>query len=63
MVKHANCIALTDRDLFLSARAADGLRPTSRATLESWGFRLHAVDLSEPERAGGSLRCMVAERF
>ena len=58
-----NCIALTPHDLFLSERAADHLRPTSRQRLEAWGFRLHAVDLSEPERAGGSLRCMLAELF
>lgn len=58
-----NCIALTDSDLFLSQTAADALRPASRSTLESWGFTLHAVDVSEIELAGGSVRCMVAEVF
>lgn len=58
-----NCIALTDSDLFLSQTAADALRPASRTTLESWGFTLHAVDVSEIELAGGSVRCMVAEVF
>lgn len=59
----ANSIALTERDLFLSRRAADGLRPDHRAALEGWGFELHAVELDEIEKAGGSLRCMVAEIF
>ncbi|NNE04768.1 MAG: amidinotransferase [Xanthomonadales bacterium] len=59
----ANCIALTDQDLFISQRGADALHPERIRTLESWGFRLHAVELSEIEKAGGSLRCMIAEIF
>jgi hypothetical protein len=58
-----NCIALTDSDLFMSRRAWQALRPASRSTLDSWGFNIHHVDLSEIEKAGGSLRCMVAEIF
>ena len=58
-----NCIALTRNDLFMSQAAADALRPQTLATLESWGFRLHSVKLDELEKAGGSLRCMVAEIF
>ncbi|MDX1459532.1 MAG: arginine deiminase-related protein [Xanthomonadales bacterium] len=59
----ANCIALTHKDLFISRTAADALRPASLHTLEQWGFRLHAVELDEIEKAGGSLRCMVGEVF
>ncbi|MEM1411475.1 MAG: arginine deiminase-related protein [Pseudomonadota bacterium] len=58
-----NCIALTDRDLFMSARAEAALRPESRRALTDWGFRIHAPDLSQLELAGGSLRCMVTEIF
>ena len=58
-----NCIALTDRDLFMSERAADGLRGASRTTLEQWGFAIRSAPLDEIEKAGGSLRCMVAEIF
>lgn len=58
-----NCIAVTERDVFLSARAEAALRPASRATIESWGFTIHPVELDELEKAGGSLRCMVAEVF
>ncbi len=59
----ANCIALTNQDLFMSARAEATLRPESRNTLAAWGFRIHATDLSELELAGGSLRCMITELF
>ncbi|MEJ2534265.1 MAG: arginine deiminase-related protein [Gammaproteobacteria bacterium] len=58
-----NCIALTERDLFLSDTARAALRPDHRETLEGWGFRLHSTALDEIEKAGGSLRCMVAEIF
>jgi len=58
-----NCIALTNHDLFMSQTAADALRFSSRKSLESWGFHIHAVPLDEIEKAGGSLRCMVAEIF
>lgn len=58
-----NCIALTNNDLFMSQAAADTLRVSSRELLESWGFRIHSCPLDEIEKAGGSLRCMVAEIF
>ena len=58
-----NCIALTQSDLFMSQAGADSLRPQTLGTLESWGFKLRTVNLDELEKAGGSLRCMVAEIF
>ncbi len=58
-----NCIALTDKDLFMSQAGYDALRPSSLETLQSWGFELCTVELDEIEKAGGSLRCMVAEIF
>jgi hypothetical protein len=58
-----NCIALGKHDVFMSQAAADALRSTSRALLESWGFRIRSCPLDEIEKAGGSLRCMVAEIF
>ncbi len=58
-----NCIALTDKDLFMSRTGFDTLKTSSRKTLESWGFYIHTADLYEIEKAGGSLRCMVAEIF
>ncbi|HEY5776462.1 MAG TPA: arginine deiminase-related protein [Xanthomonadales bacterium] len=59
----ANCIALTEKDLFMSQTAFDALRDSSRRTLEDWGFTIHSTPLDEIEKAGGSLRCMVAEIF
>ena len=59
----ANCIALTEKDLFMSRTGFDALRDTSRRSLEDWGFVIHSTPLDEIEKAGGSLRCMVAEIF
>lgn len=58
-----NCISLNNRDLFMSQTAADALCPANRTRLESWGFRIHSTPLDELEKAGGSLRCMVAKIF
>jgi len=58
-----NCIALTQHDLFMSQAAADSLQKTNRALLQTWGFRIHSARLDEIEKAGGSLRCMVAEIY
>lgn len=58
-----NCIALTQHDLFMSQAAADSLQKTNRALLDTWGFRIHCAQLDEIEKAGGSLRCMVAEIY
>jgi len=58
-----NCIALSDSDLFISQTGVDALRASSRMTLESWGFRIYSTALDEIEKAGGSLRCMLAEVF
>lgn len=59
----ANCIALSDKDLFMSDRARQALSEASRSTLSAWNFTIHSTDLSEFELAGGSLRCMVTELF
>lgn len=59
----ANCIALTENDLFMSQTGFDALRESSRRALEDWGFVIHSTPLDEIEKAGGSLRCMVAEIF
>ena len=58
-----NCIALTEKDLFMSSTGYHALRTSSLKTLNSWGFELCTVELDEIEKAGGSLRCMVAEIF
>ncbi len=58
-----NCIALTFSDLFFSQTALDALSPEKIKRIESWGFTIHGVELDEIEKAGGSLRCCVAEIF
>ena len=58
-----NCIALTEQDLFMSQTGLDTLRPSSREALNAWGFVIHSTKLDEIEKAGGSLRCMLAEIF
>jgi hypothetical protein len=59
----ANCIALSDEQLWMSARAADALRPATLASIQALGFAIHSVALDEIEKAGGSLRCMVGEIY
>ncbi|HLS04754.1 MAG TPA: arginine deiminase-related protein [Wenzhouxiangella sp.] len=58
-----NIIALSDRDLFISQTAVDALVPEKLDRLREWDFEIHAVELDEIEKAGGSLRCCVAEIY
>lgn len=58
-----NCIALNFKDLFMSQTAVDALPSDKLAKLESWGFVVHGIELDEIEKAGGSLRCCVAEIY
>ncbi len=59
----ANCIALKADQLWLSARAQNALSPANQAAIAALGFAIHAVDLSELEKGGGSLRCMLGEIY
>ena len=58
-----NIIALSHSDLFMSQVAFDALAAEKIKRLESWGFTIHAIELDEIEKAGGSLRCCVAEIY
>jgi len=58
-----NCIALDHDRVWMSERAADGLRASTRELLARRGWHVAAVALDEIEKAGGSLRCCVAEIF
>jgi hypothetical protein len=58
-----NGITVTENDLFLSQTAFEALAQDKKDQLISWGFNLHHVQVSELEKAGGSLRCMVGEIF
>ncbi|MEO6173074.1 MAG: arginine deiminase-related protein [Arenimonas sp.] len=59
----ANAISLNESTIWMSQKAADTLSSANRSILEQAGFNIHAVDLSEIEKAGGSLRCCVGEIF
>ena len=59
----ANAITLSDERVWMGAVAAASLTDEQRDTLAGWGFRLGTVDLSEIEKAGGSLRCCVGEIY
>ncbi len=58
-----NCIALNFTDLFMSKTAVDALPAEKIERLKSWRFDIHAVEMDEIEKAGGSLRCCVAEIY
>jgi hypothetical protein len=64
--KHAfagNCIAITGDAAWMSAAAAAALDKGQRVILADAGFAVRAIALDELEKAGGSLRCCVAELF
>lgn len=58
-----NCLALDPNAVWMSQAGADALRTDQRQALTDAGFTLRSVDLSEIEKAGGSLRCCVAEVY
>ncbi|KGI77507.1 arginine deiminase-related protein [Oleiagrimonas soli] len=59
----ANAITLDPHRVWMSATAADSLSSAQCAQLEALDVRIGAVALDEIEKAGGSLRCCVAEIF
>ena len=59
----ANCIALRADQLWMSARAAASLQVATRHSIASLGLKIYSTDLSELEKAGGSLRCMIGEIY
>lgn len=58
-----NAITLSDERVWMSACAAASLTDEQTRMLSDYGFTVGAVDLSEIEKAGGSLRCCVGEIF
>ena len=58
-----NAITLSDERVWMSTCAAASLTGEQIEALSGYGFSVGAVDLSEIEKAGGSLRCCVGEIF
>lgn len=59
----ANAITLSDTRVWMSACAAAALDDRQHAVLAGYDFAVGAVELSEIEKAGGSLRCCVGEIY
>lgn len=58
-----NCLAVNEAEAWMSQAAADALSTPHRAILSAAGFAIRAVPLDEIEKAGGSLRCCLAEIY
>jgi hypothetical protein len=58
-----NAITRAENRVWMSAAASRALSREQRRALSSYGFTVGAVELDEIEKAGGSLRCCVAEIF
>ncbi len=58
-----NGITLTEDRVWLSTAAVNSLTKEQMDQFAKYGFKVGHVDLSEIEKAGGSLRCCVAEIF
>ena len=58
-----NCLAVSERAVFMSDTAAQAMLPQTREFLTAQRFDVHAVAVGELERAGGSVRCMICEVF
>jgi N-dimethylarginine dimethylaminohydrolase len=59
----ANSLAITKSDVLFSKTAFDAMTDGTRSAVEQAGFQIHQVDVSEFEKAGGSLRCLIAEIY
>lgn len=58
-----NAITLNSERVWMSASARNALRDDQLKQLQNSGFAVGAVELDEIEKAGGSLRCCVAEIY
>lgn len=58
-----NCIAVTERDVMMSLQGYESLTDTNRRRFAELDFAIHAIDVSEIEKAGGSVRCMIGEVY
>lgn len=58
-----NCIALSEERAWMSRCAAGALSSANRRRFADAGWQVQGVELDEIEKAGGSLRCCVAEVF
>jgi len=58
-----NCLAVTSKDVIISATGLQALAADTRRQLEDRGLQLHGVAYDEVEKAGGSVRCSIGEIY
>jgi hypothetical protein len=58
-----NALAVSDQDVMMSLRGYESLNAEQLSQFDEYGFQIQAVDLSEIEKSGGSMRCLLAEVF
>lgn len=58
-----NALAVSDQDVMMSLRGFESLNAEQLSQFDEYGFSLQAIDLSEIEKSGGSMRCLLAEIF
>lgn len=58
-----NVLAVSGEDVVISSSGFCAWSDEQKKRLSEFGFLLHHVDLSELEKSGGSMRCLLAELF
>ncbi|MGE3278910.1 MAG: arginine deiminase-related protein [Candidatus Altimarinota bacterium] len=58
-----NVLAVSGEDVVVSSRGFQAWTGEQKKRLSEFGFLLHQVELSELEKSGGSMRCLLAEVF
>jgi hypothetical protein len=58
-----NVLAVSENDMVVSSRGYRALTAEQKYQLQEYGFNIHHVELSELEKNGGSMRCLLAEIF
>lgn len=58
-----NALAVSDQDVMMSRRGYQSLNEDQLRQFDEYGFQIRHVDLSEIEKSGGSMRCLLAEIF
>jgi len=58
-----NVLAVSDQDIVISTAGINALTVEQMRSFDRFGFQLHHVDLSEIEKSGGSMRCLLGEVY
>lgn len=58
-----NVLAVSEHDVVISTSGVNALTVDQMRAFDRLGFQLHHVDLSEIEKSGGSMRCLLGEVY